>query len=130
METLSHAIQSPPAIRYIVQNYHTKTVTSGTGKNRRTKTVRVNTRRCEMAFNYETWFDESDPISSIGILQLMKLTRFKVVKSIKLAGEVKARYDREKRQFLAESKIDIYQEITENFYVDGYEAETLVYDAS
>ena len=54
----------------------------------------------EMAFNYDTWFDESDPISSIGVLQLMKLTRFKVVKMIKLAGEVKDRYNRETKQFL------------------------------
>lgn len=80
VETLSHAIQSPPAIRYIVQNYHYERRSSGSGRNRKTRTVRVDTRRDEMVFMYETWVDESDPVSSIGMLQMMKLTRFKVNK--------------------------------------------------
>ena len=40
----------------------------------------MDTRRDEMVFMYETWVDESDPVSSIGMLQMMKLTRFKVNK--------------------------------------------------
>jgi hypothetical protein len=108
VETLSHSIQTPPAFRYIVQNYHTESRTTGTGKNRRTRTVRVNTRRCEMPFNYETWFDESDPISSIGILQMMKLTRLKVTKQIKMAPSVKERYDTETAEFLANNITDKY----------------------
>lgn len=82
-----------------------------------------------MAFKYENWFDESDPVSSIGVLQMMKLTRFKVVKQIKMAGEVRDRYDRETKQFLEESRSDTSQQIIENWYVDGYEPDTLVYDA-
>ena len=89
---MSHAIQSPPAIRYIVKNYHYERRTSGTGRNRRTRTVRVDTREDHMEFNYETWVDESDPISSIAMLQMMKLTRFKVTKQTDMSPDVWARY--------------------------------------
>ena len=90
----------------------------------------MNTRRCEMPFNYETWFDESDPISSIGILQMMKLTRLKVTKQIKMAPSVKERYDNETSEFLANNKTDKFQQIIESRFVDGFESDTLVYDAS
>ena len=126
VETLSHATQAPPAIRYIVQNYHMEK--HGTDENR--TDVQVNTRRCEMPFNYETWLEESDPVSSIGILQMMKLTRFKVTKQIKMAPSVKERYDTETAKFLANNITDKYQQIIESRFIDGFEADTLVYDAS
>ena len=83
-----------------------------------------------MPFYFNYWNDESDPISSIGYLQAMPLTRLHVTKNIVFSPGIKARYESEKSHFVGLNSTDAHQEVIDNFYVDGYQADTLVYDSS
>lgn len=108
LDNLSHCINTAPAIRLVVQNYHYEKRTSGSGKNRKTRRVRVNTVRAEMPFEYQTWCDESDPVSSIGYLQSMRLTRFKVHKQTDMSPDVKQRYESMRQTFISTNSTDAH----------------------
>lgn len=47
-----------------------------------------------------------------------------------MSPEVSERYMSMRNTFVANNKSDTHQEVIDNFYVDGFEPDTLVYDPS
>ena len=73
---------SRPKIMMTIQNYHYETRTTGTGRNRRTTRVRVNTHKASSEFRYVEWSDDSSSEYALqSVVDKIKLTRLEVRKN-------------------------------------------------
>ena len=129
LKNLTTTLEKPVTMRIVVQNFHHETRTTGSGKNRRTRRVRVNTARFEMVFKYERWVDESEPISSLAYLQGMLLTRLSCYKTVDMAPDVRERYVQEVTDFEQGHITDVEHEVIEDEEFLEYCAETLVHNS-
>ena len=95
------AIQAPPEIKMIIQNWHyqRKTWTDRNGKKHHKK-VRVNTHRAEMKYYVESWVDRSPPSLSLHYIDLFLLTRIFTEKIFTFSPTASRSFAEQKRVFI------------------------------
>lgn len=103
--------------------YHT--TSTGSGKNRRTRTVTTN--RANYDFVFTEFVDNSEPISSLYFLKAMPLLRLDQKKEVKMGPDVMARYESEKTAFFNKNNTDRSYTWTEYKYINGYTDKCIVH---
>ena len=100
-ENVDKAIASAPVCTHHIQNWHTERRTSGSGKNRKTRTVRVNTHYHSENFHIPAYVDKSPPSSALHYIDIFFLTRINTEKIVNLSVQAEERYEAQKANVLA-----------------------------
>lgn len=107
-----------PTLMMHVRCYHYETRTSGSGKNRRSRRVRVETHAASQAIVYNTWRDVSTSVTGLANHGMVRVS---VKKTFTYNDEQTFMHFEEQRlTFRRENDFDVYQDYSEELLIGGY----------
>lgn len=125
MDKVGALRSATPVLSWYIECWHNETRTTGSGKNRRSHTVRVVTHRANHNYNFKWWCDVSDDsyLSWTNLL-LIKMT---MTKSYVFADlDTRLHHGDRKAAFINANKFDAHQSFTETLNINGFHSKSLL----
>jgi len=120
---LAKAKASAPRINMHVECYHYETRTTGSGKNRRTRQVKVVTHRASQPIQYGAWRDVSTRVEG---LATHGIVRVEMQKGITYHDQLTFQwFEAQRHMFRASNDFDVYQNYWEDININGYKPHIL-----
>lgn len=94
--SIDSSIKTKPSVVMTIQNYHYKTVRRSTKQGGSSfKQVRVDTHYATHEFKFDTWVDKSAPVTTLSYLEVLKMCRLDIKRTIEYFPYAKKRLDQE-----------------------------------